>query len=203
MTAHLKTILSEADYLTFERSSSIKHEFYRGRIYAMAGAKEAHNIITSNTLATLHTQLRRTPCIVYPSDMRVKVLRTGLNTYPDITVVCGQAKFTDQVRDTLVNPMVIIEVLSASTERYDRGLKFQNYRTIDTLQDYILISQTSHRVEHYTRQDQGLWLLQEFTSLDETILIRSINCTLLLEDIYEKVVLESDDEDLPREIPAE
>lgn len=202
MAAQPKTTLSEEAYLAFERSSLVKHEYYRGRTYAMTGAKEAHNIITSNTLASLHTQLRRMPCLVYPSDMRIKVLQTGLNTYPDITVVCGQAQFTDTVRDTLVNPTVIVEVLSASTERYDRGLKFYNYRTIETLQDYILISQTTHRVEHYTRQDHGLWLLQEFASLDDTVMLRSINCTLLLEDIYEKVGLEPDDEGLPREIPS-
>jgi Uma2 family endonuclease len=203
MTVQPKTRLSEEVYLARERSSPVKHEYFRGRIFAMTGAKEPHNLIAGNTLASLHMQLRRKPCRVYPSDMRVKVLQTGLNTYPDISVVCGQPQFTDDVRDTLVNPTVIVEVLSSSTERYDRGMKFQNYRTIDTLSDYILISQTAHRIEHYVRQNQGLWLLQEFTLLDETVILRSIDCTLLLEDIYEKVELEPDEEDLPRDLPPE
>ncbi len=199
MTAQPTTPLSEEAYLALERASPIKHEYLRGRIFAMTGAKEPHNLIAGNTLAALHAQLRRKPCRVYPSDMRVKVVQTGLNTYPGVMVVCGQPQFTDDVRDTVVNPTVIIEVLSASTERYDRGLKFQNYRTIDTLRDYILISQSSHRIEHYTRQDHGLWLLQECTSLDQTVTLRSIDCTLLLADIYEKVELEPDETDFPPE----
>lgn len=199
MTAQPLPSLTEEEYLVHERASTIKHEYYRGRIYAMTGAKEPHNLIAGNTLATLHRQLRRKPCRVYPSDMRIKVLRTGLNTYPDVTIVCGQPHFTDTVHDTLTNPTVIIEILSASTERYDRGLKFENYRTIDTLHDYILISQDHHHIEHYVRQANGQWLLTEATHLSETIDIQSIDCTLSLEDVYEKVELERDDGDFPRE----
>lgn len=198
MTAEPHTLYSEAAYFEFERSSPIKHEYYRGRIYAMTGAKEPHNLIAGNTLAALHAQLRQRPGRVYPSDMRVKVSATGLLTYPDITVVCGQPQFNDEVRDTIVNPVVIVEVLSASTERYDRGMKFQHYRTIDTLKEYILISQNSRRIEQYTRQDQGLWLLQEYIAPDAQIPIRSIDCFLLLDDVYEKVEFEQDDNDLPR-----
>lgn len=203
MTAQPEATISEEAYLEAERSGTIKHEYFRGRIYVMTGAKESHNLIAANTLASLHGQLRKKPCRVYPSDMRIKVLRTGLNTYPDVVVVCGQPLFTDDVRDTIVNPTVIVEVLSSSTERYDRGVKFQNYRTVDTLQDYVLVSQEHHHIECYTRQESGLWLLQEVDGIKEKIDIRSIECTLSLQDVYEKVELEESNNDLPRELPPE
>lgn len=199
MTAQPLPTLSEAEYLVNERASTIKHEYYRGRIYAMTGAKEPHNLIAGNTLATFHSQLRRKPCRVYPSDMRIKVLRTGLNTYPDVTIVCGPPHFTDAVHDTLTNPTVIIEILSASTERYDRGLKFENYRTIETLRDYVLIAQDHYHIEHYIRQANGQWLLTEANQLDEAIDLQSIECTLGLEDVYEKVEIAQNDEEFPRE----
>lgn len=199
MTAQPLPTLSEAEYLVNERASTIKHEYYRGRIYAMTGAKEPHNLIAGNTLATFHSQLRRKPCHVYPSDMRIKVLRTGLNTYPDVTIVCGPPHFTDAVHDTLTNPTVIIEILSASTERYDRGLKFENYRTIETLRDYVLIAQDHYHIEHYIRQANGQWLLTEANQLDEAIDLQSIECTLGLEDVYEKVEIAQNDEEFPRE----
>ena len=203
MIAQPKPALSEEAYLASERISSIKHEYYNGHIYAMSGGKEPHNLIAGNTLASLHSQLRRKPCRVYPSHMRVKVLRTGLNTYPDIVVICGQPQFTDAIRDTITNPAIIIEILSPSTERYDRGMKFQNYRTIDTLQDYILIAQDHHHIEHYIRQQNGQWLLEEVTNLDEEIHIQSIECMLRLDDVYEKVDLDQSNTDLPRDIPPE
>jgi Uma2 family endonuclease len=203
MTAQPIPTLSEEDYLVYERASPIRHEYYRGRIYAMTGAKEPHNLIAGNTIATLHSQLRRKPCRVYPSDMRIKVLRTGLNTYPDVTIVCGQPQFTDAIHDTLTNPTIIVEILSASTERYDRGLKFENYRTIETLRDYLLIAQDHYHVEHYARQANGQWLLSEATQLENAIDLQSIECTLRLEDVYEKVELERDNEDFPREIPPD
>jgi Uma2 family endonuclease len=203
MTAQPKATVSEKEYLVYERASLIKHEFYRGHIYAMSGATERHNLIAGNTFASLHGQLRRKACRVYPSDMRVKVLRTGLNTYPDIAVVCGPSQFTDATRDTITNPVVIIEVLSPSTERYDRGMKFQHYRTIDSLQDYILIAQDQYYVEHYIRQQNGQWLLQETANLSEEAYIQSIECRLQLEDIYEKVDFGEEDPDLPRDIPLE
>jgi Uma2 family endonuclease len=203
MTAQPTRTISEIEYLASERISPIKHEYYHGHIYAMTGGKEPHNLIAGNTLASLHSQLRRKPCRVYPSDMRVKVLRTGLNTYPDVVVICGQPQFTDAIHDTITNPTVIIEVLSLSTERYDRGMKFQNYRTIDTLHDYVLIAQDHHHIEHYIRQQNGQWLLQEVTALDEGIYIQSIECMIRLEDVYEKVDLDQEDTDILREMPPE
>lgn len=203
MTAQPKPYVTEAEYLVFERASITKHEYYSGRIYAMTGASERHNLITGNTLASLHAQLRRKPCRIYPSDMRVKVQQTGLNTYPDIVIVCGQPQFTDDALDTLINPMVIIEVLSPSTERYDRGMKFQQYRTIPTLRDYILISQDDKHIEHYMRQDNGQWVFEDALGLEAKLVITSVDCTLLLEDVYEKVEQEPEDPGIPREIPPD
>jgi Uma2 family endonuclease len=195
--------ISEEEYLVFERRSVTKHEYYNGRVYAMTGAKEAHNLIAGNILASLHGQLRRKPCRVYPSDMRVKVIKTGLNTYPDIVVVCGQPEFTDEITDTITNPVVIIEILSPSTERYDRGLKFQNYRTIDTLRDYLLVAQDHSHIEHFSRQDNGLWVFQEAIEVTSSIQIQSIESSLHLQDVYEKMDFEQSTPDFTREIPSE
>ncbi len=204
MTAQPKPFITEEMYLEQERQSTTKHEYYNATIYAMAGASEQHNLIALNIAAALHAVLRGRTCRAYPSDMRVKVMRTGLNTYPDFSIVCGQSQFTDVAkRDTLINPTVIIEVLSPSTERYDRGMKFRNYRTIPTLRDYILISQDDYRVEQYTRQENDEWLLREVTGIEAQITIRSIDCVLNLEDIYEKVEFEQDNEGIPREISPE
>jgi Uma2 family endonuclease len=201
MTAQSVPTLSEEDYLAYERASAIKHEYYRGRIYAMTEAKEAHNLIVGNIIAALHSQLRRKPCRIYPSDMRIKVLRTGLNTYPDVVIVCGQPQFTDAIRDTLTNPTIIIEILSASTERYDRGLKFENYRTIETLRDYLLVAQDHYHIEQYVRQANGQWLLTEAAQLEDAIDLQSIECMLRLKDVYEKVEIERDNGDFPRDLP--
>lgn len=182
------------EYLAFERASDQRHEFLDGEVVAMAGANERDNLITGNTYATLHAQLRRRPCLVYPSDMRVQVSPTGLYTYPDITVVCATPKFEDEHRDTLLNPTVIIEVLSSSTESYDRGKKFQHYRHLDSLQEYVLISQDSYRIERYTRQPDNQWLLADVSESDGILELSSIQCTLAAADVYEKVSFEDDDE---------
>lgn len=203
MTAQAQPYISEEEYLTFERASAAKHEYYNGRIYAMTGAKEPHNLISGNLVASLHGQLRQKPCRVYSSDMRVKILKTGLNTYPDVLVICGQPQFTDAARDTVVNPILVIEVLSKSTELYDRSMKFQHYRTIDTLRDYILIAQNKHHIEHFARQEGSLWVFQEATDVSSEIYIHSIECVLKLADVYEKVDFEEDISVIPREISSE
>ncbi|NJM06327.1 Uma2 family endonuclease [Candidatus Gracilibacteria bacterium] len=200
MTAQPHQYMIEEEYLAFERSSTTKHEYYAGRIYAMTGAKEPHNLIAGNLVAAFHPQLRRKPCRVYASDMRIKVVTTGLNTYPDIVIVCGQPQFTDAVRDTITNPIVLVEILSASTERYDRGMKFEHYRTISTLCDYILVAQDRHHVEHFARQEGGLWVFQEATHASAELYIPSIDCTLKLEDMYEKVDFEEGVSEITREI---
>jgi len=191
MSALPENIWSVGDYLAYERTSDQRHEYIDGKIYALAGASANHNLIVGNTLASLHAQLRKRSCIVYPSDMRVKVSRTGLYTYPDISVVCGEPQFEDEHQDTLLNPTFIVEVLSPSTETYDRGKKFQHYRTLDSLREYLLIAQDGYRVEHYVRQADNQWLLSDVNRADSTLTLPSIQCTLLVSDMYEKVVFES------------
>jgi Uma2 family endonuclease len=189
MTAHAKYSITEDEYDALEATSAVKHEYFAGKIYAMTGGTEPHNLIAGNVLAAFHSQLRKRPCRVYASDQRIKVLATGLQTYPDITIVCGQPQFIGKSRVTIVNPTVIIEVLSPSTELYDRGMKFHNYRTIETLTDYVLIAQDSYRVEHYSRQESGIWEFRDAVDLDAAITLSSIECTLALADVYEKVEL--------------
>lgn len=203
MTALPKPRISEQEYIAFERASAIKHEYFDGRIYAMTGASAVHNLIAGNTLAALHGQLRGKPCQIFPSDMRVKVQQTGLYTYPDLVVVCGDLQFTDDALDTLLNPTVLIEILSPSTERYDRGLKFQHYRTIATLQHYILIAQDQYHIEHYLRQFDGQWLFAEATGVAAQVVIPAIDCALSLNDVYERVTLTAGSPAISRDIPRE
>lgn len=190
MTAQRKPYLTEEAYLQRERTSPTKHEYFAGEIYAMAGASEQHNLIAMNIAMLLQTHLRGRSCRAYPSDMRVKVVKTGLYTYPDFTIVCGPSQFVDaEKRDTLTNPAVIIEILSPSTERYDRGMKFQHYRTIETLHEYILVAQDEYHLERFTRQEHNEWVLSEAIGLEASLGITSIQATLRLQDVYEQVPL--------------
>ncbi len=189
--------MTEAEYLAFERASDIRHEYLDGHVYAMTGASRAHNLISTYTAASLINQLRGRPCEVYASDMRVRVSATGLYTYPDVTVVCGNPQFADSALDTLLNPVLVIEVLSPSTESYDRGKKFQHYRQLESLREYVLISQDSPRVERFLRQDDGTWLLTDAAGLDASLELASVACTLALAEVYEKVTFES--EEVPEE----
>lgn len=192
MTAQPKPTISEEMYLEAERTSPEKHEYYAGEVYAMAGASDQHNIIAMNVAALLHALLRGRSCRAYPSDMRVKIIKTGLYTYPDFTIVCGQSQFIDsEKRDTLINPTVIIEILSPSTERYDRGLKFQHYRTLDSLREYILIAQDRYHIERFVRQENNEWLLSDALGRTESIPIAAIQARLHLEDVYEQVTMAS------------
>ncbi|MBK9714627.1 MAG: Uma2 family endonuclease [Kouleothrix sp.] len=180
-----------------ERTGVHKHEYYRGEIFALAGSSEAHNLILTNLLTSLNVQLRNRPCKVYPSDMRVKIPKTGLYTYPDVSIVCGTPQFDDAKHDTLLNPLIAIEILSPSTERYDRGKKFQNYRTVATLQEYILVSQDEYHIEHYINLNDGNWLLTSYDAVTMTVHLKTIDCTLTLEDVYNKVDIEPSIEDEP------
>ena len=138
-------------------------------------------------LSGAEVQLKARPCTTYPSDMRVKVSPTGLYTYPDVTVVCGEARFEDNQQDTLLNPTLIVEVLSESTEAYDRGGKFAHYRKLTSLMEYVLITQTKPHIEHYVRQPDNQWLLSEADSVPDTIHLPSIECHLALAEVYDKV----------------
>lgn len=175
------------EYLALERASATKHEFFDGEIFAMAGASEPHNLISGNTVRELGNSLKHGPCRVYPSDMRV-LCPSGLRTYPDVTVVCSMPQFEDGQRDTLLNPRVIIEVLSPSTETYDRGKKFEHFQAIPSLCEFLLICQDRPRVEHYTRQEGAdEWTLKVVTSLDAAIHFPSLDCDIPLAEIYAKV----------------
>jgi Uma2 family endonuclease len=203
MSAQPRHALTEHEYLMFERTSAQKHEFFDGEIFAMAGGTVAHNLISGNVFASLHTQLRGSGCRAFNSDMRLKIVTTGLYTYPDITVVCGDFQFTDDSSDTLTNPIVIIEILSPSTERYDRGLKFQNYRAIPTLQEYLLISQHAYYIEHYIRQAGGQWLFEEAKEVAAVIELPSIQKILALTEVYDSVALNQENTRLPRDTPTD
>ncbi|EDN71041.1 protein of unknown function DUF820 [Beggiatoa sp. PS] len=179
--------LTPEEYLAIERQAQYKSEYFEGEMFAMSGASPEHNQIAANVLAEIHTQLKKRPCRVFMSDMRVKVSPTGLYTYPDVVAFCDPPRFDDKQKDTLLNPLVIIEVLSDSTEAYDRGKKFQHYRTLDSLQEYLLIAQDKCQIEHYVRQTNNQWLLLEINELESTIDLPSIQCSLALSDIYDKV----------------
>lgn len=188
MTAQPGAYVTEEEYLHDERASAVKREYYAGHVYAMAGASEQHNLIAMNIAAILRTQLRGRDCRAYPSDMRVKVVATGLYTYPDFTIVCGPSQFTDPAkRDALTNPAVIIEILSPSTERYDRGEKFQHYRTIATLQEYILVAQNKYRIERFTRREHNAWVLTDIVGQEATLTLSTVDMMIPLVEIYEQV----------------
>jgi Uma2 family endonuclease len=154
-------------YLEIERAAPSKSEYLDGAIYAMAGASEQHNLIVANLVGELRAGLKGRPCRTYPSDMKVEVGPKGLFAYPDVSVVCGQPRFHDEVRDMLLNPKLIVEVLSPSTEAYDRGAKFAQYRKIASLTDFLLVSADNVHVEHFARQPNGQWLLSEIYVLVE------------------------------------
>lgn len=184
-----KPYLSSADYLAIERSAEFKSEYFNGEIFAMSGASEPHNVIVLNTGAEIRQHLKKRPCKVYANDMRVKVSPTGLYTYPDVVVVCGQAQFDDAHLDTLLNPTILIEVLSDSTEAYDRGRKFEHYRSLESLAEYVLIAQNRPQIEAYRRQPSQQWLLTESRGLEGVLRLHSIECDLALAEIYDKVEL--------------
>ena len=180
---------SVADYLAVERASPVKHEFFDGEVFAMAGGTEPHNLLAMNAGGELRSALKGRSCRVYGSDMRV-LCPTGLRTYPDVSVVCGSPSFEDERRDTLLNPVVICEVLSPSTERYDRGKKFEHYRTIASLREYALIAYDGRLVEHFTRQaDAAHWLLTAYSDPAAHVRFPALNCAIPLAEIYAHVEL--------------
>lgn len=181
--------LTPQEYLPIERAAETRSEFYAGEMVAMAGAVESHTAIITNAVLVLGTQLRGRPCRAYPIDMRVKISETGLYTYPDLVVVCGERRFQDNRRDTLLNPTLIIEVLSSATEAYDRGEKFAHYRRLESLQEYLLVAQDRRRVERFLRQGSD-WILTEVRGEEGVLNLPSIGCALALADIYEGVELD-------------
>jgi len=189
MSSQPTTFLTPEQYLEIERTAECKSEYFAGQMFAMAGAGEGHNLLVANLVATFHHQLRSSPCRVYPSDMRVRVSATGLYTYPDVVVVCGKPRFLNEARDTLLNPSLLVEVLSPSTEAYDRGRKFEHYRSIESLNEYLLIASDRVHADWFTRQPDGRWLLASASRLEHSIDLQCAGCRLLLADLYERVDL--------------
>ncbi|MDT5122040.1 MAG: hypothetical protein QOC96_1522 [Acidobacteriota bacterium] len=187
MSSQLNTYLSPEEYLALERKAEYKSEYFAGEMFAMAGTTKQHNIITGNIARVLGNQLLDRPCNIYSMDMRVKVSETGKYTYPDIAIICGEEKFEDAEMDTLINPIIIIEVLSDSTEAYDRGKKFEHYQRIESFAEYILVSQTLYRVEQFIRESERKWAYSEYRSAEDIVRLVSVECELLLRDIYVKV----------------
>jgi Uma2 family endonuclease len=187
MSTLSKPYLTPEQYLAIERQAEFKSEYYQGEMFAMSGARRAHNLIAVNAVRELSQQLRGRSCEAYSNDMRVRVTSEELYTYPDLIIVCGEPMFLDNSFDTLLNPNVIVEVLSESTEAYDRGQKFKLYRSLDSLAEYLLISSQQVSAELFTRQSDGLWLLNAKSSLEDSLDLQSVDCRLRLADLYEKV----------------
>ena len=187
-SAAVQTYLTPEEYLAWERKADTKHEYLRGEIIAMSGASYQHTIITMNISGELYIQLKGTACTVHTNDMRVRTAPETSYFYPDIVVVCGEPRFEDNVFDTLLNPVVLVEVLSPSTERYDRDEKFDYYQQFTSLREYVLVSQDEVRVELHRRQGNA-WQPTEFRSLEDVLSLTSIECELPLQDICRRVEL--------------
>ncbi len=182
-----KQFYEPAEYLAFERTAKFRHEYIGGEIYEMAGEKRSHSIICTNISGELHARLKGKLCEVYSPNMKVRTESSGIYTYPDATVVCGQPIFHDEAEDILINPKVIIEVLSPSTEKKDRGEKWENYQQIESLAEYLLVSQTKPRLEMYVRQPNQHWDWSYKIELTSSIYLASIDCELRLADIYDRI----------------
>jgi len=184
MSTLSKPYLTPDQYLEIERKAEFKSEYFQGEMFAISGARFAHIQIVANVIRQLGNQLEGQPCQPLSNDMRVCVKPAGLYTYPDMVVVCGEPKFLDNTFDTLLNPTVIIEVLSESTEAYDRDKKFELYRSLESLAEYVMISSLRVRSERYTRQPDGTWNYSSKTNLEDTLELKSIDCQLSLADLY-------------------
>lgn len=187
-----KKFISPDEYLAMEVDSAVKHEYFNGEIFQMAGASLPHFQICSNTNTSISSQLKGRDCRSGQSDLRITIPATGLFTYPDVIVFCGEPELLDETKpDTLLNPTLIVEVLSPSTAEYDRGPKFDHYKTIESLKEYVLVWQDKKRVARYTKRDDSSWVLTDFIGDEAIIELSSIDCTLLMDDIYDKVEIES------------
>ncbi len=191
MSAQPKHFLTPEEYLAIERESEERHEYFDGGMYLMSGASLEHVLINNNVSAELHAQLKNTDCRAFSSDLRVFIPRTGFYAYPDTIIVCGDVRLVeDDHFDTLLNPTLIVEVLSSSTERYDRGDKFAHYRTIESLAGYVLISQVQPRIECFTKVAGNEWIYNIADAMEATIELTSIKGRLALADVFANVDFE-------------
>jgi Uma2 family endonuclease len=181
------TFYTPEEYLALEEKADHKSEYYNGEIFAMAGGSYNHNVIVGNINAALNQFAESRPCVAFANDMRLLVKANSLYTYPDVMLVCGSIEFVENRNDTVTNPIVIVEVLSKSTRDYDRGFKFELYREIETLQDYVLIDQARIHVECFHKLEDGRWVLVEFNRPDVTLTIESLNFEISISRICQKV----------------
>lgn len=178
------------EYLQMERASEVKHEYYQGEIFARAEASDPHSFISSNLIAELHTRLKTSPCFPHGSDKRIHIPENTLFTYPDISIICGDIKTFDKDKDTALQPIILIEILSKSTRNYDRGGKFKLYRDIPTLKEYMLVDSEHIGVEIFRINEHNHWELEEYKKLKEIVTLPAINVSISMEDIYARTMLE-------------
>jgi Uma2 family endonuclease len=189
--AHPIPRLTEAEYLEIERRAEYKSEFLDGEMFAMGGGTSSHSLIKCNLIGEIRSRLKGCPCVFYDSDMRVKVQAPGLYTYPDVSVACGEVQFADERKDTFLNPTVIIEVPSESSEAYDRGKKFGLYRQLPSLREYLLVSQYKPHIEQFIRQESGEWLLRDIVGLESKLSLTSVGITVEMAEVYYNVQFEA------------
>lgn len=182
-----KNYVTPEEYLAYERAAEYKNEYFDGEIVAMTGASRRHNLIAGNIFIALKNQLRGKPCEVYMSDMRVRIKAANLYTYPDVAAACGTPEFEDAEVETLLNSLLIIEVLSKSTASYDRAQTFDYYRTLPSLEKYLLVEQDAYHVVQYVRQPDGRWLLANIRGAEGRVELASVGCAVRLADVYERV----------------
>jgi Uma2 family endonuclease len=177
---------TDEEYLAFERESEEKHELVDGEIVAMAGASRRHNLISGNVFAEIRFQLKGKNCETYASDMRVR-MQKGSYSYPDVVVVCGEPKFADEEFDVLLNPTVVIEVLSKSTRFRDKTEKLETFLKMESVRECLLIEQDTPHIEHYIKQTPKQWLVKIYEEFDETVVLESVDCKIFLADIYSQI----------------
>jgi Uma2 family endonuclease len=187
MSAIPESGVTYEQYLSREQTATYKTEYYRGELFAMVGGTPQHNTISGNVFSRLRGKLRGSNCRPFNSDQRIRIADIGLATYPDVSIVCGDLQLDEQDRDAITNPVVLFEVLSKSTERYDRGKKFDLYRHLNSFKEYVLVDQNEPYVESFLRQEDGSWVLNVFKHIDAILPLSSVNCELPLSEIYEDV----------------
>jgi len=179
--------LTEAEYLEIERAAEFKNEFFEGEMLAMGGGTPQHSLIATNLAREFGNRLNSGRCVPYNTDLRIKVEATGLCTYPDLSVICGPLQFAAGTNDTVVNPTLLVEVLSDSTEAYDRGKKFEHYRQLPSLRQYLLVSQNEPRIEQFVQQPDRRWMLQEIAGREASLELPSLRITISLAEVFAKV----------------
>ncbi len=190
MAVQTKPFITPEEYLERERQAEYKSEYYNGEIFAMSGGTRNHSLLTSNFIALLSVALRGTGCLVFTNDLRIHIPAAGLYTYPDVSVVCGEEELLDDHQDILLNPVLLVEVLSPSTESYDRGKKFSFYRSISSLKEYALVSQRQKLVEVFRKNEEHLWVLHETDEARGTVDLASVGCAIQLDDLYANITFE-------------